>query len=324
MSPSLCLLLLVAGGAELREPRVAPVAGVRATLVGQTLRFSKPDVSRRLVAVELVPAGDLAAQRSLSLRGRLVLADGMVARLALIAYEAGGGAWYRLDPIPVEPGAVARGLSLAGLQETAFSHDDDGALDWTAVERLWLGLVVEGAGDGVVEVESLDLSTEPYRPTVPLQVTGAWRTGQDPAVTSELTTRDEEGVEVMRYAFTMPLGSHMYALPQRALPAGDVSGYTHLRVTWRAALPPGSVRILISVHETGGAQYIVDPPPQPSAEWTTSEIPLDSLVLGGWSQDANQQLDLHQLVAVTVGCHGTAAEGGEGWIEAKEIAFVAR
>ena len=182
---------------------------------------------------------------------------------------------------------------------------------------------------GFVTVTEARLTSEPYQPTRPIQVTGAdpgqWSVGQDPAVQSTLTTPNEgpEGGACMKYVFTVPGGRHMYCIPGVPVPAADLEGYTGLRFTYKASIPEGMGGLLVTLCERGGAQYWADPQPPPSPDWTTITIPFGGLKLAAWTKDDNNQLDLSDIVRVTIGCHGAA--GGEkltGEIMVSDVQFV--
>ena len=69
----------------------------------------------------------------------------------------------------------------------------------------------------------------------------------------------------------------MYMVP--GVPVGDVEveGYRALKFTYKAELPDGLKGLLVTLLESSGGQYVADPPPPASADWTTIEIPVAKL-----------------------------------------------
>lgn len=323
------------GNVSLESVKWVPLGGLEARLdrasSGEALRvtFTKPGQERRLLALEFPAPGDLSGYRAVVLRYRIQLPQGQAPRLALLAFDRGGGAWFKVQPYPVAVGEATEGrLSLASLQRAAFSREAGEAPAWDRIEKVWVGWVLEWPAEGSLEVQQISFTREPYRPTAPLQITddgpGQWSVGQDPAVQSTLTTPHEgpNGQPCMKFEFTFPGGRHMYATPFTPVPPGDREGYRALRFTYKATLPEGIEGLLVMLGE-GSGQFFADPPPPPSADWTTLTLPFEQFKLGSWSQDDNGQLDLERVDRVYIAVHGTAAgNGGSGILWATEIQFV--
>lgn len=311
------------------EARLETVTGSDGGPEALQVTFTKPGEERRLLALEVPPRGDLREYRALILRYEVQLCQGQPPRLALVAFDGRSGAWFKVQPYPVAVGKSAEGrLSLASLQRAAFSRDAGEAPAWDRIEKVWLGWVLDGPAEGSFEITQVSFTREPYRPTEPLEITGdgpgRWSVGQDPAVQSTLTTPNEGpgGKPCMKFEFTFPGGRHMYATPFTPVPPVEREGYRALRFTYKATLPEGIGGLLVMLGEQG-AQFFADPPPPPSADWTTLTIPFEQFKLGGWSRDDNGQLDLERVDRVFIAVHGTAAgSGGSGTLWATDIQFV--
>ena len=292
--------------------------------------FEKKGEERRLLAIETVPDGAGEGVRALVLRYRLRLGKGQGARLALVAYERDGGAWYAIGRrLPTGDGFAEVRLPVARLREAGFSEDPDGKLSWGGLSKAWVGLVLDGPAQGSFELSSVRLTDEPYRPSAPLRITGegpgAWHWSKDSAVRGQIATPKEgpDGKVCAKFAWTMPGHRHMYAIPHTPVPDEEFGGYRALRFTYKATLPKGIGALFVALQESGGAQYYTDTLAEPTDRWRTLTIPFSALKLGSWSSDANGRLDLEQLASVAIGCHGTAREalnGGTIWVT--DIQFV--
>lgn len=328
------------GASGLEGFRLAALGGVTAKLEGPggaagnalVLTFDKPGEERRFLAlaVPLPLKGDPAAARAVEVKYRLNLAAGQPPRLALIAWEKGGGAWYKLAAEPLVTGEEATGrLSVAALGQTAFSQDASGAFEWENLEALWLGVVIDGPARGTLELRQARFTSEPYRPSKPLRVTGdgpgQWTVVNDPAAQCKITTPNEGpgGRPCMRFDFTFPGRRHMYALPVVPLPPADLQDYRGVQFTYKATIPPGIRGLLVTLWEQGGAQYEGFPYPPPSDDWVTVTMPFEDFKLAGWTRDTNDRLDLDRLTNMVIGVHGSAdADVGEGTIWVCDIEFV--
>ena len=165
------------------------------------------------------------------------------------------------------------------------------------------------------------MSTRPF--AVPFADRKLWSLSHDPAATLTVAHVDE-GRACSRIDFVLPGGRHMYAVPSVRLPELELSGFSGMRLTYRAALPKGIDGLLVMLIErSGGTQYYADPAPKASGEWTTVTIPFERFQRGSWSKDDNDRLDLDAVLSVAIGVHGTTAEAqGKGAIWVSEITFV--
>jgi len=318
------LKLVALGGIEAKVDRVAEADAGKPAL---KVWFKKADEPRRLLALEGAPARSPEGCKALVARYRLMLKTGE-ARLALVAWDASGNAWYKTGSQPATPGEFLDGRVAVGApRAAAFNLEPALEFTWGDVERVWVGLVLDGAAEGTLELSAARLTDEAYRATEPLVLKIAdektWGVGQDPAVTSKLTVANEgpNGEACTNLAFTFPGGKHMYLVPSMNLPQSDLEGYSALEITYRAQLPPGIQGLLLMLGESGG-QFMVDPLPPPSDTWVTMTIPFADFKLGGWSKDDNGQLDTDRIQNVMVGTHGASTTGGEGLILVSDIRFV--
>ncbi|MCC6626164.1 MAG: hypothetical protein IT340_02055 [Chloroflexi bacterium] len=323
------------GAAGLGGLDLPALPGVTATLTkapaegGETLqlKFSKPTPERRLVAWQAKVAGNFAFARSLDLRVRLTGVPTEAARLATVLFQRDGGVHYK-----IAAGALTAGdwqalrLSLTNPREAAFSQDASGRLEWDGLERVWLGVVIDGPANGTLELSravwTSELPAAAAPVTIPLGQPADWNLGHDPAVIakSSLVNEGPNGEPVMRFDFTFPQGSHMWLVPGLTLKLNDVEGYRALRYTYKTQLPKGP-NLLFGIAEAAGGQYVIDPPLAPSETWKTHEQPLAGLKLGAWSKDADGAFSLEPGVALQCGLHGTANPGGPGviWIAKLEL-----
>lgn len=343
--------LLAAGAALAGQPATVPLAGgprgteglglvprpgIEARAVpapeppgAVAVRFAKTGHARRLLALEARPPEVPEGLQALALDGRLELSEGASARPALLAFEADGGAWLCLRALPLEPGPFADvRLPLGSFRRAAFARDDDPQLRWDQVERLWLGLVLDGPAEGAMALTRAVLTSEPYRPERPLEVPWAareaWSVAKDAAAHAALSTPREgpSGGACVRVDFRFPGGRHMYAVPSVQVPEADLAPFAALRFAYKATLPRGIEGLLVMLIERDGSQYYASPAPPASAEWTTATIPFERFRRGGWSPDENDRLDLHAVGSVAIGVHGTATEArAQGTVWAADVRF---
>jgi len=320
--------------------RLACTNGIDAQLVeagslrdGQPVdlvRFSKKGNERRFLAVGVRAAGQAVGARTLKLTYRVDMTEGSPPPIGALVFEEGGGVYYKVHLAPVATGELVEDvIPISSVRQASFSRDVDGDMDWCALEKLWIGLIMDGPAAGDFELSRVEFSTDSYKPPRPLEITGKtagnWSVGKDPAVSAKLTLPDERpgGGQCMKVEFRFPGMRHMYLVPSVRMPAAELEGYGALRLTYKAKLPEGIEGLLVSLNEVGGAQYYADPPPPPSAEWKTVDIPFSRFVLGGWSRDANGQLDVGSVERVVVGVHGKASgTGGTGAIWVTDIQFI--
>jgi hypothetical protein len=296
-----------------------------------TVTFRTRGDERRLIALES-RAGDakgIAAAKALAIQYSLRIAGG-AARLALVAYEKGGAAWFRIAPRPLAAGEDGEArLPLGSFQRAAFSRGGGETINWGNVERLWVAFVLDGPAAGTLELRRAIFTSEPYRPAQPLAVpclaARLWNVSHDKAATVNMSFPKEgpKGGPCAKVDFTFPGGRHMYAVPSVALGDVELEGYRSLRFTYKADVPKGIAGLLVMLLERGGAQYHVVPAPPPSGEWRTVTIPFARFQLGGWSKDANSRLDLNNVRAVAIGVHGTPTDRqAKGTLRIANMEFV--
>jgi hypothetical protein len=115
----------------------------------------------------------------------------------------------------------------------------------------------------------------------------------------------------------------MYLVPAQPVPEAETAGYSGVRITCKAVLPPGLKGLLVSVFEANGAQYVAAPPPPPPGQLEAIVLPWERFELGSWSRDPQEGLDPNRITRISVGVHGTAAgDGGPGSIEIRGIDLV--
>lgn len=319
------LSLVRVGGVRVSAGVAAP-GGEEGTWLWQ---FRNTDSAPRLLALSGaldggLPEGLLSAQ----LRCSATLAEGNAPRVAVALFEKGGACWFAVGPTaPTAQVADAR-ISLASLRPAAFSADESGQLEWSDVVRVWVGAVLEGRSAGTFRLSRAVLTSEPYRAERPLRLTGngpgTWSVGKDPAVTAVVTMPQggPDGQECMAVEFHFPGGQHMYMVPSTPVVPRELEGFSALRLTYKASLPPGIPGLLVMLGEQG-AQFYASQPPPASEDWTTITIPLEQFKLGEWTKDDNGRLDMARVSTVMVGCHGTAVgAGGPGSISVCDIELV--
>ena len=290
------------------------------------ITLKKTDETRRLLALEGTLAKSAVGSKAIELRYKLALATGE-ARLATVLFDGAGGAWYKTgNATPGQDGFTDGRLSITGLNRAAFTRSE-GDLDLDAIDKVWVGIVIDGAAEGTLEISSAVFTSETYKPTHPLRVTGdgagTWSVGKDPAVTATLTTPDEgrDGQPCMKLEFNFIGGRHMYLTPTIPMPAAELDGYTGLRFTYKATLPEGIEGLLVMLAE-GGGQFVATPMPGASDDWVTITVPFDDFELGSWSKDDNGQLDLGRINSIIIGTHGGATgNGGDGLLMVSDIEF---
>jgi len=333
----------LAGGADGIEGwRLVPLPRVEAKLskVDRTdgdrpaliAAFRRTGDGRRLLALEAPFRGGVADPKALSVRYRLALSQGQPPRLALVAYEKGGNAWYQVATLPLLAGkefAETR-LPLASLRRAEFStgSDKEKAPKWENVDKVWIGLAFDGPAEGTFELSRAALTSEPFRPTQPLPLRAEaadWAIGKEEHAQAKIISAPEgpNGKPCLRTEFSFPGRRHMWVTPSAPMGELELAGYQGLRFAYKAKLPPGIDGLLVCLNERGGAQYYADPAPPASDEWKTVTIPFSALKLGNWTKDENSRLDLDQIISVIIGLHGSASiDSASGAIWAADIEFV--
>lgn len=304
-------------------------ATAKSSADGVSFTFKKTGDERRLLAAAGVPAGNATGARAAEVGYELQLTSGAAPRLALIAYEKGGASWYRVASSPAATGSVSGArLSIASLLPTAFSSGGGKEVDWAQVDRLWVGFVFDGAAEGTARLSAVRLTDEVALPTTPVSLTGGeagrWSSGQDPAVKATLAMAPEGpgGRQCLKYTFSVPGGRHMYAIPSTPATVQDLEGYTALRFKYRAVIPAG-MKMLITLTESNGPGYCVEPPPPYSAEWKEMTLPLSGFKWASWTaKDDNGQFDLSKLTSISTGTHGAPAQAGDGYLMVCDLELV--
>jgi hypothetical protein len=317
----------------LQKLHVANTSGFAATCKvageGLALTFNKTGDERRLLAIEGLPAGNAAGAKAAEISYQLDLTSGAAPRAAVLIYEKGGASWYKLAPSPAALGAAATArVSLAALQQTAFSKGENNQVDWGQVERVWAGFVFDGPAEGKLLMSGVRLTDQTALPTQALRLTGAgpgaWTAGADPAVKGTLTMAPEgpEGAQCLKYEFNVPAGRHMYAIPSTNVTAEDLEGYSALRFKYRAQIVPG-MRLLVNLGETNGVSYFTEPPAPWASDWTELTLPLSQFKWASWGpKDTEDKVDLARLVNVQIGTHGVPEQAGAGLIMVCDVELV--
>jgi hypothetical protein len=340
---TICLVLIPAAAClaqtvnvPLTGLKLAASAGVAATVdaapgadgatAAVRVRYTKTSEERRLIALEAPVSADLTGLKAGELRYRLQITEGAAPRAGVVLFDGDGGSWYKVAAEPLKPGGFqdAR-LPLGNLQLASYAEDESGKLELNTVKRAWVALLVDGAGKGTVEISGARLTNEPYKPAGPFRVTGpgagTWGISQDPAVSGKVTTVPDgcEGRPCIKYEFSVPAGRHMYAIPNTSIAAGEYDGYSALRFRYKAAIPTG-MKLLVTLPEKAGAAYYVEPAGPWAGEWTTMTVPFSDLKLASWGQkDANGKFDPGDISGVQIGCHGTPAAAGPGWLWVADV-----
>ncbi|MGQ9732837.1 MAG: hypothetical protein ACUVX8_16385, partial [Candidatus Zipacnadales bacterium] len=82
--------------------------------------------------------------------------------------------------------------------------------------------------------------------------------------------------------------------------------------TWVPVGQQTSNRILVILHEEGGADYIANTGRSlATAGHSTSYVGLNHFQLAGWSKDENARLDLDRLTRISIGWGGYLGQAGE-------------
>ena len=282
------------------------------------LSFRNDYTERCLAALEGFPGG--LVRKPLALTLDCQMEQGLPSVVVVLFFENDGGVWYRtggqlvstdrLEPIRIPlQGRFSRAL---------FAADRDDTVDWEQVERVWVGLLVDG-GSGVWKVRNVRFTNGLFQPTEPAFVGQSWEVSQDPAVQSRLepSIAESHGMATMKYRFDIPGGRHMYAMVRTLIDVEELDAYSALRFTYQADLPEGIDGLLVMLIEKDGTQYRALPAPAESGEWKTVTIPFGRFERGSWSKDENDQLDLGGVSLVAIGMHGTTPAADSGTIKVR-------
>lgn len=294
--------------------------------VATRLTFKNPLSERRIAAIAGTPAGTIEGARALAFDYRLAMQEGNAPPLVALFLEDDGGAWYRISKrggARNEFGTLR--LPLKGsFSRAVFADDTDETIQWGQVQRVWLGLLVDGPAGGVLEVRRVRFTNEPFRPDGPASLGKRWDVAQDSAIQSKLnpTAKGPEGATSVEYRFDLPGGRHMFAMTRTPVDVEEPDGYSGLKFTYQAELPKGIDGLLVMLIERDGTQYRAVPAPQASKERLTITIPFDKFERGSWSKDENDRLDLDELSYVAIGMHGTTPTDASGMIKVADVQFV--
>ncbi|MBQ2335189.1 MAG: hypothetical protein II381_02695 [Victivallales bacterium] len=291
------------------------------------IRFAKDGVERRMVAVKLKPVKKLLEQKGLDIEAKVKLAEGQTARPCAMFVEKDGGSWCRIGmPFPQDGFEKVR-LNLFNLRQAAFSHDGNGKIDWADVEEIFIGMVVEGKGDGVLSIRRVAMTDQKFVPTKPLVIkvpkAKEVSRGADPAAKVSVEDAEFDGEHVLKETFKFPLGRHMYFTPSFHMPDLDYASYSGIRLTYKAIIPQPINGLLVTVAE-GGGQFVA-PAPKETSEWLSIDLKFKDFKMAGWAKKKgdNPQLDVAGITTMTIGCHGTANVGnGEGEILIRKLELI--
>ena len=292
-----------------------------------SIQFKKDGVERRMVAFKMKPAENLFEQKGLDLEASVKLSEGQTARPCVMFVERNGGSWGRVGMPFAQGGFENVRVNLdASLRQAAFSHDENGKIDWADVVEMYVGAVVEGKGDGVLSIRRIVLTNEKFVPSKPLLINlpmaKAVSRSADPAAKFTIEDTEVDGERVLKETFKFPLGRHMYFTPSFRLPDLDYASYSGFRLTYKATIPQPINGLLVTVSE-GGGQFVA-PAPKATSEWLSIELKFKDFTMAGWAKKKgnNPQLDVASITSMMIGCHGTANGGngeGEIWIRKIEL-----
>ncbi len=310
----------------------APGFGVKVSarlsedMAATQLTFNSPFAERRIAALAGVPDGEIEGARALVFDCRLAMRQGDVPPLVALFFENDGGAWYRISstsPPRGRFGEIRLPLSRP-LTRARFATDLDETIRWEQVERVWLGLLIDGPAEGVTEVRQVRFTSEPFRPASAVTLSATWDIAQDSAVHSKLepAMQGAEGNPTIEYHFELPGGRHMYAMVRTPVEVDELDAYSALQFTYQADLPEGIDELLVMLIERDGTQYRAVPAPAESGQWKTVTIPFEKFERGSWSKDENEQLDLEDVNHVSIGMHGTTPAAGSGTIKVRDVQIV--
>ena len=292
-----------------------------------TIQFKKDGMERRLIALKMKPVEKLLEQKGLDIEANIELAEGQTARPCVMFVEKDGGSWCRIGmPFPQNGFEKVR-LNLFNLRQAAFSHDENGKIDWADVDEMFIGMVVEGKGDGVLSIRRIAMTDQKFVPTKPLviKVPKAKEVSRsaDPAAKVSVEDTEFDGEHVLKETFKFPLGRHMYFTPSFRMPDLDYASYSGIRLTYKAVIPQSINGLLVTVSE-GGGQFVA-PAPKETSEWLSIDLKFKDFNMASWAKKKgeNPQLDVAGITSMMIGCHGTANIGnGEGEILIRKIELI--
>ncbi len=292
-----------------------------------TIQFKKDGIERRMIALKMKPVEKLLEQKGLDIEANVELAEGQTARPCVMFVEKDGGSWCRIGmPFPQNGFEKVR-VNLASLRQAAFSHDENGKIDWANVTEMFIGAVVEGKGEGTLSIRRISMTNEKFVPSKPIvinvPIAKAVSRGADPAAKVSVEDTEVDGDHVLKETFKFPLGRHMYFTPSFRLPDLDYASYSGIRLTYKATIPQPINGLLVTVSE-GGGQFVA-PAPKATSEWLSIELKFKDFEMASWAKKKgdNPQLDVAGITTMMIGCHGTAnGDNGEGEIWIRKIELI--
>jgi hypothetical protein len=292
-----------------------------------SINFKKDGVERRMVALKMRPIEKLLEQKALDMDASLTLADGMVARPCVMFVEKDGSSWCRVGMPFTQNDFEKVRVNLANLRQAAFSHDENDKIDWADVTEMFVGIVVEGKGEGALSIRRISMTNEKFVPTKPIvinvPIAKAVSRSADPAAKVSIEDMEVDGDHVLKETFKFPLGRHMYFTPTFRLPDLDYASYSGFRLTYKATIPQPIGGLLVTVSE-GGGQFVA-PAPKATSEWLSIELKFKDFTMASWSKKKgnNPQFDVASITSMMIGCHGTAnGDNGEGEIWIRKIELI--
>ena len=323
----------VKSGALLRKPpELAMTGGFTGKLQhgedGLEVSLRKDGAERRMIGLKLYPATGLEVHHAVDLTVGAKLSVGQTARPCVMFVAADGGSWYRVGS-PFQRGAQEETLrlNLDDMRRTAFSNVSDKSLNFSEIKEIYVGAVVEGAGEGMLIFRKMTMTNKRFVPTKPLNISLPLSKGlshsADKAVKFSNEDIEIDGVRVLKETFKFPLGRHMYFTPAFQLPELDYAAYSGIRLTYKATIPKPINGLLVMMAE-GGGQFVA-PSPGETKEWRSIDLMFKDFKMAGWAKkkEGDMKFDVGYVTSMSIGCHGTAKEGnGEGEILIRKIELI--
>ncbi|MBR6059295.1 MAG: CIA30 family protein [Victivallales bacterium] len=315
-----------------QSPELAATGGFMGKLLhgegGFDVSFQKDGAERRMIALRILSSTRLEEYRALDLTITAKMSAGQTARPCVMFVEANGGSWCRVGmPFQLDGQSQTVRLNLENIRQTAFSHNDSKGLDWAAIAEIYIGVVVEGAGEGTLVYHKMAMTNERLVPTRPLNISlplaKRLSRSADKAVKYSIEDVEIDGERVLKETFMFPLGRHMYFTPAFQLPELDYAAYSGIRLTYKAMIPKPINGLLVTMAE-GGGQFVA-PSPTEANEWRTIDLKFKDFKMAGWAKkkDGNTKFDVGAVTSMSIGCHGTANEGsGQGEILIRKIELI--
>ena len=295
---------------------------------GLEISFRKDGAERRMIALRIYPSSALEEYRALDLTASVTLATGQTARVCVMFVESDGESWCCVGmPFQLDGQSQRVRLNLENIRQTAFSHNDSKRLDWGAIAEIYIGVVVEGTGEGTLLYQKMAMANERFVPTKPLNINlplaKMFSRSADKAVKYSIEDVEIDGERVLKETFKFPLGRHMYFTPSFQLPELDYAAYSGIRLTYKAKIPKPINGLLVTMAE-GGGQFVA-PSPAETDEWRSIDLKFKDFKMAGWAKkkDGNTNFDIGNVMSMSIGCHGTANEGdGQGEILIRKIELI--